>query len=114
MVLTAKAAEMLDLVETPKHLARLTDIGRVFVASDHEGQQSLFRKQLTQLHIFELVVGLLEKSDEHQIDPEIVEEEFAIRLSRENPIELFETLLNWGRYAGLLDYDTRVNKLVLT
>ncbi len=113
VVLTAKSAEMLNFVHTPRHLVALTPIGRSFVTGDHDEQQLLFRNQITQLRIFDLVLGLLEKADENLIDAEVIEEEFAIRLPIENPIDLFETLVNWGRYAGLLDFDARTNKLIL-
>jgi NitT/TauT family transport system ATP-binding protein len=113
LVLVAKAAEMLDLVDTPKHNVLLTETGITFATSDHAIRQNVFREQLVKLHIFSWVLKLLQNAPEHTIDAELVEEEFAIRIPNENPLDLFETLLNWGRYAGLLAFDPRTNKLIL-
>ncbi|MFO1519448.1 MAG: nitrate/sulfonate/bicarbonate ABC transporter ATP-binding protein [bacterium] len=113
LVLIAKAAEMLNLVDTPKHDVQLTEIGKTFATTDHGEQQRIFKKQLEKLNIFDVVFKMLLTTEEHQLDDEIIEEEFAIRLPNEKPIELFETLLNWGRYAGVFAYDPRGHKLIL-
>ena len=37
----------------------------------------------------------------------------AERLPNEATAALFETLVNWGRFAQLLDYDARADELAL-
>lgn len=113
VVLVAKAAEMLDFVDTPKHQIVLTPIGRTFSGAEHSQRHEIFRQQLSELQTVQFVLGLLQKVDGNALDEEIFEEEFAIRLPNQNPLELFETLINWGRYAELFDYDSRTKKLIL-
>jgi hypothetical protein len=42
---------------------------------------------------------------------DVVEEELAIRLTTEDIEIMFETLVGYGRYAELLEYDATVQKL---
>lgn len=113
VLLIAKAAELLNLAETPKHEVKLSLLGKIFVEADHDLRQKIFREQITKLVIFEYIVQLLKKSEDHQIDEERLEEELALKIPNENPLIIFETLINWGRYAGILDYDTKSRRLYL-
>lgn len=113
VVLIAKAAEMLDLVETPRHEVILTEKGKLFATAHHSLRQQLFLEELKELPVFALILKMLQNAQTHELDEEIIEEELAIRLPNEDPMQLFETLINWGRYADLLDYDPRTKMLSL-
>ncbi len=102
-IATVKGAEMLELVDTPKHQVYLTELGRSFLAADHAGRKSIFARQLLKLRLFQIISGSLEKS--RSIDEDVLLEELAILLPYDQPEKLFETIVAWGRYAEILDYD---------
>ena len=104
-----KAAEILDLVATPKHDVELTELGRRFIASDRAGRRAIFAEQVFKLRIFHIILALLEAYEE--IDAERIVKDVASALPYDNPEKTFETMIAWGRYAGLMDLNTKTNKV---
>ena len=100
-----KAAEMLELVETPKHDVHLTALGREYLAADLSEQKKLFARQILDLRLFQIIVGSLNKTKDGQLDADVILEQLAVLLPYDKPEQLFDTLIAWGRYAELIDYD---------
>lgn len=100
-----KAAEILDLVDTPRHDVALTDLGRRFVAANREGRRRLFAEQVYKLRIFHIIIALLGEYEE--IDAGRIVADIASALPYDNPEKTFETMIAWGRYAGLMDFSVK-------
>jgi len=96
-----KAAEILELVDTPKDQVLLTELGRRFVEADRDRRRQLFADQVFKLRIFHIVIALLEEYQE--VEAEKVIADIAAALPYDNPEKTFETMIAWGRYAGLMD-----------
>lgn len=104
-----KAAEILELIETPKDQVRFTELGRRFVAADGAERRRIFAAQVFKLRIFHVLLALLR---EHEaVDADQVMHEIATALPYENPERSFETMVAWGRYAGLMDFNAKTRKL---
>ncbi|HRY42454.1 MAG TPA: nitrate/sulfonate/bicarbonate ABC transporter ATP-binding protein [Thermoanaerobaculia bacterium] len=112
-IAVVKAAELLDLVDTPKNRVLLTDAGRGVVAAAPREKPFLFRRQLLALGTFATVVRGLAGREDAAAPGEEVREMLADRLPAEATGALFETLVNWGRFAQLLDYDAAGDELSL-
>ncbi|HEX7690166.1 MAG TPA: nitrate/sulfonate/bicarbonate ABC transporter ATP-binding protein [Burkholderiaceae bacterium] len=104
-----KAAEILDFVDTPKHDVELTELGKRFIASDREGRRKIFAEQVYKLRIFHIIIALLGEYEE--IEAERVIKDVASALPYDNPEKTFETMIAWGRYAGLMDLNPKTNKV---
>lgn len=104
-----KAAEILDLIETPKQDVRFTELGRKFVAADRQGKRAIFAQQVFKLRLFHIVLALLREYQE--IDADQVIKDIANALPYDNPEKTFETMVAWGRYAGLMDYNAKTRKV---
>jgi NitT/TauT family transport system ATP-binding protein len=96
-----KAAEILELIDTPKDKVRFTELGRRFVAADRLGRRTLFAEQVFKLRIFHIILALL--AEYKEIDADRVIKDIASALPYDNPEKTFETMIAWGRYAGLMD-----------
>ncbi len=106
-----KAAELLDLVDTPKQDVVLTPDGKRFLAASVPERKAMFRERVAGLRIFHDVLQLIERADEHAADVEVVLEALALRLPYEDPDRMLRTLVNWGRHADLFDHDVERGKL---
>ena len=106
LLLTIKAAELLDLVSTPGEDVLLTETGRRFLTADLGGRKAILRERWVVLPVFERVVRLCEAIPDRQIS--IVEFFDHLRewFPRENLPELARTIIGWGRFAGLLVYSS--------
>ncbi len=100
-----KAAEMLELVETPKHDVNLTELGREFLAADVPQKKEIFARQISDLRLFKIIVLCLRKARDGHLDADVILEQLAVLLPYDRPEQLFDTIVAWGRYAELIDYD---------
>ena len=98
-----KAAEILDFIDTPKDAVRFTELGRRFVAADRAGRRTLFAQQVFKLRLFHIILALLHEFEE--VEAERVIRDIASALPYDSPDKVFQTLIAWGRYAGLMDFN---------
>jgi len=100
-----KAAEILGLVETPKQEVRFTELGKRFVAADREQRHAIFADQVYKLRLFHIIIALLEEFEEVEADRII--KDISSALPYDNPEKTFQTMIAWGRYAGLMDFNAK-------
>lgn len=100
-----KAAEILDLIDTPKDEVQFTDLGRKFVAADRLGQRIIFAEQVFRLRLFHIIIALLKEYEE--VDADRVIRDISSALPYDNPEKTFQTMIAWGRYAGLMDFNAK-------
>lgn len=106
-----KAAEMLGLVDTPKDDVHMTQLGWYFLAAPLPARKALFKQAIMKLRLFQIVSAHLDESPDGTIDGEALREELATLLPYDQPSKLFDTLVAWGRYAEILDYDENGNTI---
>jgi len=110
---SVKAAEMFDLVDTPKRLVNFTPLGVRFVRAGMDERQHIWRDQLLQLRIVKVMRDMAElRNGEISRDDAI--RELSTRLPMEDPEHTFGTLVAWGRFGGLFDYDEERQTLTLS
>ncbi len=112
MIAITKAAEILDLVDTPKQNLRLTAEGRRFVQADTEQRKAIWRERLLKLRLFQDVSALLQR-EEGEVAADIVREMIILALPRENYQEMFETMVRWARFGNLFAYEDDTDRLSL-
>src|SRR3984893_10362402 len=104
-----KAAEILEFVDTPKDEVRFTELGKKFIAADNDTRKEIFAEQVKKLRLFHIILGYLEIQEE--IDAETVMKDISTALPYENAENVLQTMIAWGRYAGLMDYDANTEML---
>ena len=100
-----KAAEILELIDTPKDQVCFTELGRRFVASDSKARRAIFAEQVFKLRLFHIIIALLHEYEE--VASERVIKDIASALPYDNPERIFQTMIAWGRYAGLMDFNAK-------
>src|ERR1022692_443679 len=112
-IATVKAAEMLDLVDTPKDDVLMTQAGWYFLAAPAPARKALFRQAISKLRLFQMLAARLAAAPDGRIDADSVLEELGTLLPYDQPARLLETLIAWGRYAELIDFDQNANVVYL-
>jgi len=103
-VLTSvKGAEMLDLVDTPQRLVRLTPLGQRFVRSAMEERKPLWRAQLLKLGLFRALEEMIDVKG-GELSRERALAEIQQRLPHEDASRTFDVLVGWARFGGLFTY----------
>jgi len=108
-----KAAEMLGLVDTPKDDVLMTEAGWYFLAAPTPARKTLFRQAIMKLRLFQMINARLTESTDARINADSVLEELGTLLPYDQPAKLLETLIAWGRYAELIDFDENSNSVYL-
>jgi NitT/TauT family transport system ATP-binding protein len=105
VITVVKAAEMLDLVDTPKRLVALDREGVRFVKADAAGRQAVWRERLLTMRLFRDVLHALEHAPRHQVDKDFVLETIVLNMPQENYEAMFRTFVGWARFGNLFAYD---------
>jgi NitT/TauT family transport system ATP-binding protein len=113
MINIVKAAEILNLVDTPKSLVVLEPDGKRFVQASPEQRKSIWREQLRKLHLFREVYEVLQRRPKHEIERDFVLETIIVHLPHENYEKVFNTFIRWARYGDLFSYDETTEKISL-
>jgi NitT/TauT family transport system ATP-binding protein len=101
-----KAAELLSLVESPGQDVVITPLGKEIVEADVNEQKILLNKQLRGLRTFQLLLDTLQQN-EGEVPYEVLIEDFATRMPYEEPAQLLDTVIDWGRFAELIGYRSK-------
>ena len=102
-----KAAELIDLAETPGQAVRLTKAGIAFQKADPKTRKKMMHDLLLDLKIFRHLNDKIEQADQKEITEESVLAELVQFFPNERPKVLFKTLVSWARFAELFSYDPR-------
>jgi NitT/TauT family transport system ATP-binding protein len=105
------AAEMLDLVDTPKRLVVLSPEGSQFVKASPADRKAQFRDRILGLRLFRHVRDASMRQEDHRIDRDFVLELIAVHMPNEDYEAMFETFVHWARFADLFSYDERTETI---
>ena len=72
-----------------------------------------FREAIMKLRLFQMITTRLMAARDGRIDADSVLEELGTLLPYDHPAKLLETLIAWGRYAELIDFDQNANVVYL-
>ncbi len=111
VITVTKAAEMLDLVDTPRRAVTLTPLGRRFLASPIPERRRIWRDQLLKLGLFRRLADVIGRQE--RVDQGFVLEMLALALPGENHERLWNTLVAWAHFGALFDYDANRDELTL-
>ncbi len=109
----AKASELLDFIDTPKQKILLTEAGKAFIKADTDGRKRFWKEQLHKLNIYKHVLDMITRGAKGRLERDYVEEELVLHLPQEDPLKLFNILVNWARYGELFAYSEDTGYITL-
>ena len=108
-----KAAELLNLVDTPKQTVILTEFGKRFVEGDMNIRKGMLHDLSGGLRIVQQVGELLKQSETLRLPVEVIEQKVAEWLPNENPQSVVNVLISWGRFSEVFGYNDDAKELYL-
>ena len=57
------------------------------------------------LRLFQIITLCLRKAKDERVDADVILEQLAVLLPYDKPEQVFDTVVQWGRYAELIDYE---------
>jgi NitT/TauT family transport system ATP-binding protein len=86
-------------------------LGERFLAADREGRKQIFADQVHKLRLFHIIIEYLKIQDE--VDADKILKDIATALPYDNPEKVLQTMVAWGRYAGIMDYNANTHTVFL-
>ena len=111
MSAVVRGAEQLGWVITPGEIVQLTQAGREVMAMDDAARKDATRARLSKQPLFARLIAMLK--EEGAVEDEEVLADLTIYFPFIPAVSLFETIVEWGRYAELLDHDADAGRLAL-
>lgn len=101
-----KAAELLEFAQTPGQNVVITPLGKQFVDAEINDQKILLNKQIRKLRNFKLLLETL-ASNNGEVPREVLLEDYTSRMPYEDSDAVLDTIIDWGRYAELIGYNSK-------
>jgi NitT/TauT family transport system ATP-binding protein len=106
------AAVLLGFAVVREGDVEMTPEGREFGEADIQTQKQLFRDAaLRNVAILRLIENTLHAKRDHAIGEEFFRDILDDHFSRDEVERQFDTVLNWGRYGEIFDYDSENGRL---
>ncbi|MDK2821591.1 MAG: hypothetical protein PWP31_1556 [Clostridia bacterium] len=101
-----EAAKILGFIEIYNGDISLTKLGKELLNADINERKIIIAKRLQQLTIFKEIIKLIYSNRARQIQRKQVVSRFAQKMSDEDAEILFKTVIDWGRFAEIISYDS--------
>ncbi len=108
-----KAAELLELADTPKQTVILTRLGGRFVDGDINLRKKMLHELFGSLKIVQMTTNLLKKDENYRLRIEELTERVGEWLPNENPEQIVEALVSWGRFSEYFGYNDDTKEVYL-
>ncbi len=107
------AGELLGFLHVQEGDVRLEALGARFAHADILERKTLFRSRVERLPIARWLLGLLEASETRSVERHVAEAAIQLDFSPTEAERQLDTLIRWGRYAELFEYDAPTRTLRL-
>ncbi len=108
-----KAAELLDLVDTPKQRVILTPDGIEFATADINMRKRMMHQALGRLNIVKIATDLLKESGIVRLPVADLTAQIQALLPTENAEHIVASLIGWGRFAEYFGYNDDTKTIYL-
>jgi NitT/TauT family transport system ATP-binding protein len=109
-----EAAVLLGFAESKEGDVDITPDGKRWVEADIDTQKRLFREAaLSRILLFQQITRILNEKSDHSIPLELFKDILDEHHPEEEVQRQLETILNWGRYCELFNYDSEKERLYL-
>jgi NitT/TauT family transport system ATP-binding protein len=106
-------AESLGLISVSNGDVIITDLGKKFLNSNVSDRKKILKESLRNVEPFNSIINYIKSSGFNEIQKEDLERFLEDNFPSGNNEDIMRVVLNWGRYAKLLNYDSDEGKLIL-
>lgn len=108
-----EATTMLGFATIAEGDITLAPLGEAFAEASILARKEIFASRLRRLPMFQWLLTLLKSSEKRQLKWDMVHTALELEFAPEEAERQLATLVTWGRYAELLNYDDRTGVIAL-
>ena len=106
-------AEAIGLIEVTNGDVSLTELGKKYLKSGINDRKKILREVLVNVEPFNSVLKAVRERKEKSMNMEELETLTSELFPSDNPESTMKSLLNWGRYSRILEYDSDEDEFTL-
>ncbi|HKT13345.1 MAG TPA: nitrate/sulfonate/bicarbonate ABC transporter ATP-binding protein [Terriglobia bacterium] len=111
---TVEASALLRFAALKEGDAEITPQGRAFAGADILTRKALFREAaLKHVALLRIIDSTLRANPDHSVEEKFLQDTLSEHFTEEEVWRQIDTMLDWGRYAEIFDYDSETGRLVL-
>jgi len=108
-----EAAEMLGFVSISGGRIKLSEIGLKIVNGDIQSRKSILKDRLVELESFKKATSLLADKKNRRMPKRAFLKLFKAELSPEDANKTVKKIIEWGRHAGIIGYESDSDQIYL-
>ncbi|MFH1199990.1 MAG: AAA-associated domain-containing protein [Candidatus Micrarchaeota archaeon] len=108
-----EAAELLGFITISGGKIKLTEFGNKIVKAGITERKRIVKDRLLTLDIFRKAIALVEAKKARRVSKKVLVKAIRAELIREHADKTVARIIDWGRHAGLLGYDSDSDELYL-
>lgn len=108
-----EAAELLDFVKVKSGRVQLTKTGKDLVEKTLSARREVLKKQLLEVNAFSKTIKLLRSKAGKRMKLKTLLKHFKASLSEEEALKTAQRVIDWGRHAEVLGYDSSKEEVYL-
>jgi NitT/TauT family transport system ATP-binding protein len=108
-----EATSVLGFASITEGDIRLAPLGEAFAEASILARKEIFASRLRRLPMFQWLLTLLRSSERQELKWDMVHTALELEFAPEEADRQLATLVTWGRYAELLNYDDRTGVIAL-
>lgn len=113
MLEVIKGARLLKFVTVTKGEVHLSNLGKKMLSGDINARKRIFKEQIKQIPIFSRIVSILKRKEDYRVHRDIFLDILVLSFPDEDPDQLLDTIIDWGRFAELLGYNADTQEIYL-
>lgn len=100
-----EGAELLGFVSVDQGDIVMTPLGKIFVDADVNARKKMFRDRLKQIPPFHHIMAALKRRRGNRMKDDVTYKFLREHIAPGEVQDVFEHLIEWGRYGELIGYD---------
>ncbi len=100
-----ETAELLGFASIAKGDIAITPIGQAFAEASILARKEIFASRARRIPMMRWLLSMLQASDKQQLKRDVIQMALSLEFPQEEADSQIETLIKWGRYGELLNYD---------
>ena len=104
---------MLNFAEIKEGDIIITELGKEFVEADIDDSKTIFKNQIKSISTFRVIENVLNSKRNKTMKEEFFEELFMQHFSTYEVENTMGSIIDWGRYAEVFNYDHDSEELFL-
>jgi NitT/TauT family transport system ATP-binding protein len=113
LLLLTETAELLGYASIAKGDIAITPLGQAYADASILARKEIFASRARRLPLIKWLLQMLQNAENQQLKRNVVKTALSLEFPDETAERQIDTLINWGRYGEIFEYDDKTETITL-